>query len=573
MAKEPLVEQLQKQKSSLDDHYSEMKKRFKVARDLYENEYTILKPGAKSKGAREILTIRPRRTVDTIDGHFQMDDIAVEVRPLKDTEAMRKVANQMEEAVKDMFEKTGVKSAISPYSEASKIRWMCGVGVLRGVYNPNIWGDRPTKMDGETQEEFEYQESLWETSRYDKIPFVVTSPDPYNCVWWPLDQPEMFWHSAEVFPIDLMMDMPEYKVSDDDLFKKKKYFEHWSSEIKVFAVDKEPIHTNFLNPFGFCPYTLLWSGLGLKDPEGKPERKAVGLLNPIEGLLQEESRRITAISIILQTHALGGGFTRNLDDTVTLTQSPGDWVEIGNAIIEPYKPPMISQDLYNMYTIIGQEVEEWVSSRVLGGQKIPGIGSALGYELLREEAKKKYKSADDSYEAALSRIGGQYLNVLENHIGEQIPGLALRPSDIRGYYSCKVSIIRKDIAKERMVGALARLFLNSGLYDFDTLHGPNFLNSQNPEKIREGLLKDQILRDPELLRDVIEELKPRLTAKHIVDQAQKRAAEARAINLSQTTAPEVEDRAEEDKFSEMLFGGGVLPEVSGIEDSLAGGFP
>lgn len=577
-------------KGKLLGRFRKAHSQFKEDRKRYNDDWTILKKNIKDKGFHEVRPITDRQNVDTLSGHFRPDDFSVNVRPLRKkggepSQQAKEQANGIEEHASYMLETCGLTSAVSPFNLANKSTWAHGAGVLRGIYDWQAWNDAPVKQEGESAEDFEYREMIWEAQRKLVLPYRLSSPDLSRCLWWPLREPDIFMEIGKVYPIDVKRDYPDFKYQDEDMFTPIDHIEAWDEQTKFYLVPaaaqastlkQVPIKggKGTVNPYKFVPYSIMYSGLSMEDPEGKVERMFAGVIHPTKGLVEEQARRLSALSILVQAAALGRGWTRGLEPGKTLTALPGEYIEIGQAEVGTFEVPQAPQDLYNLINMVSQEIDDFIGTKQLGGQKIPGIASALGYELLREESKKRYQAFVDSFEACLARVVGQYLDILENHIAESIPGLKLAPSKIKGHYICEVKLKYKDIAQDRMMAALCRLLYKAGLYDLQTLHGPQFLNSQNFDGeggILENMLFEKMVFHPDVIMTEIEKLKPELADRRLLEEAQRRGQNQRAINLGSTPTPqpnELDVRAGEDQLAKQLFGpfegGGSIPGIEGM---------
>lgn len=554
-------------KGQLESYYREMKDNFKESLEFYNGDFSVLNTEARDK-FHEVLPLTARSTVDTVASHFVPDDFKVTCEPLKETEAARKQANGIEELCLHMLRRID-NSGLSPFSQALKDCMIYGVGCLRDLYDVTIWDERPERADGESQEDYEYREALWGMAKRQKFPYVITTHDPQNLLWSPgTDQPEFMYECGKLLNWNIKQSFPDYEYAANQEFRGTNFFGFWDKETKMYVANRQPVNTNFNNPFGHVPYSLVWSGLGKNDPDGKPEGMASGLIHPLIPALKEQARSYTSLSILLQVWALGRGWTRGFLPEKNMAVMPGQFVDLQEGQDVGFFPaPPVSPELYNMINIASQEIDEYVGAKVLGGQKIPGIGSALGYELLREESKKKYRGFVKSFEAALSRMCGHWLDIVERHIKEQIPGTGIKPHEIRGYHVVQVELIHKDVAKERMTAAMTRMLYQAGLIDFDEAHSGRYLGSSNPDKIREGKLVDRVLESPDVIKGLVIKQLESMNVRELVDAAEERRAKASAIELSSEVG-QVGVRSEEDMFNKMMFGEdrpGALPGIEQVE--------
>ena len=546
---------------------AEMHRQMKKALDMYNGDWHVLSYKIRSaKKLHEVLPVTARLIVESVAADVRPTSFDIEFKPLKNTIQAKEQADGLEDLCHMLLERWGTCKALSPFSEAGKNVAIYGLSGLRTLYDSKAWGNRPEQRDGETGEDFDYREALWEAQRSITVPLVVNAIDPLNMLPPPgviRNLPDMI-EFYKVKPDMLVYDFPDYR--PPECRGEIDFTTYMNKDTWMYLVGNEVVGNKSLrdpqNPYGIVPYTLVWSGLGKNSPYGKPEQRAVGLIYPLIGLLEEEARALTSVSIILQVAAIGRGWTRNAPkEGLNIGMGPGDVTELGSTEFGWWENPPISKDLYAIYQIAGQQIERMVGEKLLGGTRPVGVTSALFEEMLREYAHRRYKTLIDSMEAAYSDVLAQGLFLIENFVEDPIPGVKIKPEQIRGYYLPQVTFQYEDIAEKRIRAMIARMLFLAGLIDFEKAHDKEYLNSPDVMEIRKGLIKDQLYKNPELIAAMALDMAKQMGVDQLLQQAAERKQQGSKIEIPPST------KLEQQAASEL-----VMPEQETIEmPGFAGG--
>lgn len=562
------IPQIFKLKSSLVQRYANMHRQHREVKDLYFGDYHVLSEHTRKSGkVHEVIPASARILVDGITAHVKPQDLEVKFEPVKNNEKAREIADQSEEAAKVFIKRHASVKANSAISELSKNVAIYGLSGARSMFNALAWGERPKRKNGESKEDFEWREGIWESKRNMNLPFTLDAIDPLNMLPGSFDMtPPFMIETYKVQPFFLQEQFPHYQ--DPNPFAEKQFTSFWSSDQWLYILGSQEIEDrirssgnsmqqfeSFLsgqsgamqaallrvqadgtptdyNPYGICPYTVVLSGLGKRSPEGKPEEQAVGLLYPLKSIIKEGARSLTAISIILQVTAMPRFLTRYAPKGgINIGMAPGDTTEIGGAVIEPFPDLRVPPDMYNIIQILDQQMEMLLGAKLMTGMRPAGVTSALFEEILLEQAERRYLTLIESIEAAVARIIAQQFYLWEHLVKEKIPGIKLDPAKLRGAYNCMVDFKYEDIAKQRIKTMIAKMMFQAGLYDFETAH--NFIGTENISDVRKGLVKDMVYRDPRVISALgLKAMREMgLDAGQLYDRAAQRGNERRRIEL------------------------------------------
>ena len=579
-------EEMMKLKYALASRWKTAHDRFKKVKDMVNGEWHPLNLETRTAGrVHEVIPATAKTMVEGVTSHVKPKSFSVKFKPLRPTERAREQADGLEDAGHEFLERHGLAKASSPLTEVAKNTAMYGLSFMRTLFQPQKWGVRPVKEAGESGEDFDYREALWEAQRSIELPFQTDAIDPLNVLPGPGKRiPDYLFETYEIQPFALQSQFP--LLQDPNPFATKQFTAFWSPEQWQYFVGSAPImihgrsdaenstqgltswfdprlnETKALRPtddnfYGIVPYTTVWSGLGKRSPDGKPEEEAVGLIWPLMSLLKEEARSLTAISIIMQVSAQPRFLTRGAPrGKLNIGMAPGDATEIGQTMIEPFPEIRVPPDLYSIQTIISQQMEMMLGAKLLTGMRPAGVTSALFEEILLEQAEQRYKTFIESLEDAYSMVLAQMLFIWENIVREKVPGIKIDPKKIRGHYRGTIKFEYSDIAKERIQTMIAKMLFQAGLYDFEKAH--DFMGTENISDVRRGLIKDQLYNDPNMIAAIGLKLLEESGLDKVYEKAMRRMQGAPAQLSALTPSP-----AEEGALTKMLTKGieeGVRPE-------------
>jgi hypothetical protein len=505
--------------------FGEMHRRHKKCLDMYNLDFHVLKDKAKQGGVHEVIPATARILVESVAAHVKPRKFDIRFEPMSGSEASAEQADMLEAAGHEILERYSLVKGYSPFTEVTKNVAISGLSALRCLYDPNRWGEKPERKEGESKDDFNYRMGLFQSRVETRLPFSLKAVDSLNMLPDIQEPMRFMFERYSVKPFYLGDDFPN--LQDSDQFVPKQISAFWSDapqwmylvggqkaeSVKATGQNDQNMGQYFdpvgagipknirptdFNPYGIIPYTLVWSGQGKNSPFGNPEDKAVGLIYPLISLLKEEARSLTAISIILQVTAMPRFLMRDTPkEGLDIAMQPGASTDIGKALVEPFPEMRVPPDLYNLQNIIQQQMELYVGSKILSGARPTGVTSALFEEILMEQAKNRYQTFIQSLEQAFSNVMAQMLYIWENVIKEPIPGIRLKPEKIKGHYRGHIDFKYEDIAEKRIKAMIANMLFQGGLYNFEQSH--ELMGTEDITGARKGLLKDQIFKDPRLI--------------------------------------------------------------------------
>ena len=510
-------------------------KRMETARAFYYGDFSVLSAETKLK-YHEVIPHTAKTAVDVITANMIPDNIKIDVAPLRETNEFKEHADILEETSNILHDRMRGNTSTSPVSGAVKDAVLYGLGCNRLTFI--------VPPDRETMGKY------WMASKETRFPFRVVPLDPL--VLLPaanIDNPSFVIENYKRKAYDINEEFGQNiqpETEDVD------WLAYWDNKNKVYIVkDSLPLNEDTDNVYGFIPYTFFFSGLGKHSPYGKIEDKAVGLLWPLRGLLEEEARVVTAISIALQTMVVPPLLRSGGPDDFVWPMGPGETQEVGDMVAQWLPNIPVNKDFYSLGTIISQQIERAIGEKLFGGGRPTGVTTGVMEGMLLEQARKRYRPMVESIEAGYADLLGKMLCLIEKNLKEPIPGTKLKPSEIHGYYDLNVHFVHEDIAAKRINAMIARMLVMSGIIDLDTAWSKDYMNLPNATNVRKGLMKDAVMKSPELIASIVLKAAEKMDVRHLIDMAAE--ARQKRERLEVPGQPQVSQQAE--RQIEADFGG------------------
>ncbi len=288
-----------------------------------------------------------------------------------------------------------------------------GIGVLKGpLYVPRLKAE-----SGLSDKEFE--ENLRRT-----FPFRFSNIHPNNIFPDPSDPPQYFFEEYGRSVASAKLAWPEWtnpkNLKDTDVVT---WREFWDCNQKQFFLDKEPLLNGDAeqNVYGFIPYKIGYSGLGLDSPEGKPEELAVSLIAPALSAYKIEARLKTAIADGLERGIYQQPtISKPPEQDFQLAEVPGDISVIPTDYnFENREVPKVTQDAYSMLGIVDND-EQAVIPHILEGRWPKGVTSGYMGAISVGQARIKLEGSVLAWETMISGIMDNVLDLVQNVVQESV---------------------------------------------------------------------------------------------------------------------------------------------------------
>ena len=286
-----------------------------------------------------------------------------------------------------------------------------GMSVLKGpLYIPRL-------VSKENEEE--YREQLNRT-----FPFWFRSVHPRNIFLEPSDPPTYVMEAYKRTAGTIRQSWSEWKnpenLKDSEVVD---WLEYWDKYQKQYLINNEPLLNgeDQVNPYGFIPYKIGYSGLGLDSPEGKPEELAVSIIAPALSAYKVEARIKTAIADNLERGLLQQPtITEPIEEDLQLAKVPGDISIVPTKYnFENRDVPKVSPDAYTMLGIIDTD-EQAVIPHILEGRWPKGVTSGYMGAVSIGQARIKLSGAGAAWETMVSTALDEVLFLTKNVVKEPV---------------------------------------------------------------------------------------------------------------------------------------------------------
>ena len=286
------------------------------------------------------------------------------------------------------------------------------------------------------------------------------------------------------------------------LFEPLEWTEVWHNDWRCFFVEKEPLFKQGVQPnvYGFKPYSYRYSGWGKSSPDGKPEEKAVGIIDKAMGSLRAQAMLQTAFEFNLMKDVYGRyAMTRDASEKV-------EWPsEIGDPVIMENKEDVwamehlaIHPDMLNLLSLVKSDIDASTFYAPLGGGRTPGtytVGQAgmeigQGRLMFRTPRKQMELMTEDIMRKACLLIKNVHREPLTLYGKRRIS-----PDDIIPPIFVKVNLEPTDPERDAARIRIGSEMMVRGQISW-TEFARNYARVKDITSERKMILIDKILTDP-----------------------------------------------------------------------------
>ena len=447
----PTIEEIKELKALTRKHYSNLHSEFQTDEDYFNLDFLPDLGLPVAHAAEGTILPTGRDVIQTAKAHIDTTNPRVFVTAVGTGRAAEEEAEMRQKFYQGIAYRTMVESPTSPFEAAVKNLCLYGLAGLKVVYDPDRWPDKPEKRDGETGEDYSERMSNYEQQRHDALPIVIVSVHPSALLFDP-----SYWHSAFVIEchsklvLDISKRWPNWFNAEDkrptDLVD---YDEYWDEEWRSILIDGQPVLRGEVvrHKYGFMPYAIAYSGLGMETAANYPEHKAVGLLRYIRGVLASESRAYSIYDVVLKGTAwpvkAAEGDNANLLTDFKLEYGTIQKLPPGVKLVDVISPPPTDALLGHLqYT--NSIISASVAPRSVRGMAEPGVRSGYDRSLIIEKAELNFGVIKQAAEKLIAQALSMSSKVLERVV----------PGNVSVWAKTPVGDYDVEIKKDRIKGHL-----------------------------------------------------------------------------------------------------------------------
>lgn len=395
-------------KKDLTGYYSELHGQFRTLSDFYNMKI----PLGKTKKVSVVYNPPTARVqVDTATDHLMGLGQNAHVYLWSESQEAKELVGAYERFGEMFLDYLDRHFRVNIRRTCIKNCLLYGMFVLKGpLYVPRLEPE-----DGKE----EYREQLNRT-----FPFWFRAAHPQNILLDPSDPSQYVFeiYSRTVASVKLAWPKWENPSNLGDM-KRVPWVEYWDSEQKQYYVEELPILSDEEqeNKYGFLPYKIGYSGLGLDSPEGKPEELAVSIIAPALSAYKVEARIKTALSDNLERGLLQQPTVeKKPEDDFKLAEVPGEISIIPSEYGFINRDlPKVSSDAYAMLGIVDTD-EQAVIPHILEGRWPKGVTSGYMGGVSIGQARIKLKGTGAAWETAVSAALDDVLLLTKNVVKEPV---------------------------------------------------------------------------------------------------------------------------------------------------------
>lgn len=424
-----------------DKVYSTMHANMRKCKAAFELEIDVAVPEGFEKyipptafwivqdGATQIITDRP----------------TVEVEAVADTKKAQENQEITQKFLEHCLWQWTLMNEVSPLQECAKNMCRYGMACLKGpLYDAKLWG-RSIEREGESDDDWKERKSAQDLDRIMNFPLFTRGIDPLTIFPDPSGRRGFIIESYKRLAIDIHASWPEWKGYDSkNLLEEIDWLEFWSPYWRCFIAGDEPVLKGEVikNIYGFIPYDWSYSGWGTSSPDGKPEDKAMGLLNRTLSALQSEARLKTAMDNHLRVNVYQR-MRITPGSNVKLDMSPGGVTEAEKEDVDLMPQPQINPDTFGILGSVMQDIRSATYPEALSGGREPGVESGYFQGLKIGQGRLKFKAPTERLQLMAASCLQKHAILLKRLIKQPIPimgKLTIKHSQIEEPVMAKVKL-------------------------------------------------------------------------------------------------------------------------------------
>ena len=256
------------------------------------------------------------------------------------------------------------------------------------------------------------------------------------------------WEREHRKPTDKVTLVQWYSYRDE-----KGEYAAWLKDEAEFLVAPRP------SGYPYLPLDIVYSGWGQRGIGTTPEDAAVPMLNKgAQTLIVNEAEMFTVMAAAAGQQVWGRYRKPQgvvLPQNFTISTLPNSVTEMPPEI-EPLETPGLSPEVSRHFDLVESLIDDALFSRVLAGERQPGVGTATGLTLLASRARRRFYPPIRLLQAGLSRVllkvGLLVHHLNETHVQDSFEwrGCELADKLYHDDYTVEVQLLSEDEEERRI---------------------------------------------------------------------------------------------------------------------------
>lgn len=361
-------------------------------------------------------------------------------------------------ALLNWFEK---QPSTSPFRDANIFLNVYGKAEFKILWDAAKRPDKPKREQFDDDEEYEEALADWEMANAENMPYTLLVPHPSTVMPDPWNDPPQWAIEHNDMRVGQVKALyPNWaNESGKKLSDMVEVIEYWDKDARSVIADKQPaLKTRdgsglVRHKWRIHPYICGASGLGYDDKDRNPEKRYVGLIRYIRGVITSESRAYSISDIVMKSEAwpvrtIEGERANDapvikMDDYGTLQPLPP------GVTINSLKPELPAERLAEHQAITNGIISSATAPRVVRGLSQTGMRSGFDRQLAMGEARLQYDPIARAMERMLTELCFK-AGVLMENLGKGRLSIAagaeedeftdISPSDFKGHHAVNVEV-------------------------------------------------------------------------------------------------------------------------------------
>lgn len=474
----------------------------KTAQDFYDMKYEI----KILEGYQPIKLPIARQLVETLVAHLPLTNPVVEVIPFKDTTAYYAKAINQQEFFQALLQHSLAQSEPAILLAANDIGRR-GEAFIKTVYDFDLVNNGLKKDDKESDEDYKLRKQSYLIER---MPLVLTCPDPMNCHPFsghvdchPVEMIEVY----NIYAGELRRMFPDWKSSKKDT-DTGVLIEYWNAKKYCYLAEGVALTNGFEdNPFGFVPYTHVYSGWGARTDDNLPEHKAVSMIFAAENAIKELSRYRAYLDKALAFSSMPVLHTEKEQNEYPeggLKIHPGMVLYGGEKVDISWMAANLPAGILQAI-MLGQSEINKAQPAVLRGEAPRGIEAGYPMALMIGEARLQFGVALENLKTLIGRALEQVRYLIRDVTEEELAmwgeskALTLSREDCQGAFRIKVDF-DATTPETRAVRAKVGSDLRAAGSISHYTELKVWQNNKNPEEEMDRMTVEGIMKHPAIQR-------------------------------------------------------------------------
>lgn len=447
-----------------------------------------------------------------------------------------------------LFYRTKMESQSSPWRIASKHGCIYGMWCFETVYDPSRVPDEPEQESGESDEELQKRMDSYDGEMHDVMPISIRAIHP-RCVYpeisehptyYIIEEPKTLTQARKDWPNWTPEVAPTQGVLMGSVAQMVNQVTYWDGKYRAIYLNLVPVTSEKTknmsaadlakvipllpgedgvveHDYGFSPYVVGYSGLGNLDWYSKPERKAVGLIRYLRGLLKSESFVYSAYAIMVKhgiwpvTFAKGPGAA----GVANIKMKYGKIYELPAGVtLEDYIKAMPPETAWQLMEYTNSVLSASAAPRSMRGLPESGVRSGTDRSLIMSEARQKYDTILEQMQLSTAKVMSNCTKVAERVVPNNINlwakapdeeiSVELKKEEIRSHYTTYVEFTPISPEEEARRHSDGMNLVKTGVLSSDTMRR-RYLSHIDPEAEDIKVEAEKLRNDP-AIRQVLAQI-------------------------------------------------------------------